>query len=65
MTLKPLQWPIYRDPNPFLWGIIMTPDNKNGYKYKKYNEAIEFIKKNGIELFLEKTKNWTMQYGKY
>lgn len=45
--------------------ILQTFYSKNGYKYKKYQEAIGFIKKNGIKRFLEITKNWTMQYGKY
>ncbi len=39
--------------------------NKNGYKYKKYKEAIDYIRSNGYEIFLYQTKKWTMQYGKY
>ena len=45
--------------------IIQNFHNKNGYKYKKYKEAINFIIKNGYEKFLKITNKWTMQYGKY
>lgn len=38
---------------------------KNGYKYKKYKEAIEFIRKNGYNKFIKIADNWIMQYGKY
>lgn len=39
--------------------------NKNGYKYKKYKEAIEYIQENGYAKFLEIAANWTNVYGKY
>lgn len=39
--------------------------SKNGYKYKKYKQAIEFIRQNGYEKFLEITKDWQNVYGKY
>jgi hypothetical protein len=38
---------------------------KKGYKYKKYREAIEFIRVNGYEEFLKKADGWKMQYGKF
>jgi hypothetical protein len=38
---------------------------KNGYKYKKYKEALEFIRKNGYKKFIKIADTWTMQYGKY
>lgn len=38
---------------------------KNGYKYKKYKEAIEFIRSNGYDKFLEIANTWSRQYGKY
>jgi hypothetical protein len=45
--------------------IIQGFHNKNGYKYKKYKEAIIFIRENGYERFLEIANKWNMQYGKY
>ena len=45
--------------------IIQEFYNKNGYKYKKYKQAIDYIQSNGYLLFLKQTKKWTMQYGKY
>ncbi len=38
---------------------------KNGYKYKKYKQAIDYIRNNGYSIFLNQTKKWTMQYGIY
>jgi len=38
---------------------------KNGYKYKKYKEATEFIRANGYDKFLAISSAWKMQYGKY
>ncbi len=45
--------------------IIQGFYSKNGYKYKKYEEAINYIVKNGYPMFLKQTTKWTMQYGKY
>jgi len=45
--------------------IINAFFNKNGYKYKKYREAILYIAAHGYPAFLKQTENWTMQYGKY
>jgi hypothetical protein len=39
--------------------------NKDGYKYKKYKEALEFIRENGYDKFLKIADKWSMQYGKY
>lgn len=39
--------------------------NKNGYKYKKYKEAVSYIGTHGYSSFLKQTEKWTMQYGKY
>ncbi len=38
---------------------------KNGYKYKKYKQAIEFIKKNGYSKFIKLANKWKNAYGKY
>lgn len=45
--------------------IIQNFLNKNGYKYKKYKEALEFIRENGYEKFLSIADSWKRQYGKY
>lgn len=45
--------------------IIQNFHNKNGYKYKKYKEAIIYIRRNGYKKFLEIADKWSMQYGKY
>jgi hypothetical protein len=45
--------------------IINTFYNKNGYKYKKYNEALSFIRNNGYAEFFSIANKWKMQYGKY
>jgi hypothetical protein len=45
--------------------IMQEFHNKKGYKYKKYKEAIEYIRKNGYEKFFEIANKWKMQYGKY
>ena len=37
---------------------------KNGYKYKKYREAIEFIRAHGYPKFLKQADRWTNAYGK-
>jgi len=38
---------------------------KNGYKYGKYKQAIEFIRKNGYTKFIRIAAAWKNQYGKY
>jgi hypothetical protein len=45
--------------------IIQGFYKKNGYKYKKYKEALDFIKANGYEEFIKIANTWKMQYGKY
>ena len=45
--------------------IIQGFYKKNGYKYKKYKEAIEFIRSNSYEEFIKIADTWKMQYGKY
>lgn len=45
--------------------IIGNFYSKNGYKYKKYKQAIEFIRENSYEQFLKIADRWKMQYGKY
>lgn len=44
--------------------IMQEFHSKNGYKYKKYKQSIEFIRKNGYTKFLERTINWKGPYGK-
>jgi hypothetical protein len=38
---------------------------KNGYKYKKYKQAVEYIKENGYPKFLDVANKWNGPYGKY
>ncbi|OFW59957.1 MAG: hypothetical protein A2V52_00370 [Actinobacteria bacterium RBG_19FT_COMBO_54_7] len=38
---------------------------KNGYKYKKYQQAMEFLRKNGYSGFIAASRNWKCQYGKF
>ncbi|MFH1212462.1 MAG: DUF3795 domain-containing protein [Candidatus Neomarinimicrobiota bacterium] len=38
---------------------------KNGYKYKKYHEALDYIRSHGYPEFFTCANQWTMQYGKY
>ena len=44
--------------------IINSWYAKNGYKYKKYRQTIEFIAKNGYTKFIKLADNWTGAYGK-
>jgi hypothetical protein len=37
---------------------------KKGYKYKKYKQAIEFIKKEGYPTFIKLADKWKGAYGK-
>ena len=37
---------------------------KKGYKYGKYRQSIEFIRKNGYPDFLKRTGTWKCAYGK-
>ena len=45
--------------------IIQEFHNKNGYKYGKYRQAIEFIRNNGYDHFIEIADKWKNAYGKY
>lgn len=37
---------------------------KKGYKYGKYRQSLEFIRKNGYEKFFAFTEKWKCAYGK-
>ena len=39
--------------------------SKKGYKYKKYRQALEFIRENGYEKFIEIADTWRGPYGRY
>ena len=43
--------------------IIGNWYGKNGYKYKKYKQSIEFIRKNGYPAFVKLADNWKNAYG--
>ena len=36
---------------------------KNGYKYKKYRQSLEFIRKYGYLAFIEASRSWKCAYG--
>lgn len=36
---------------------------KNGYKYGKYRQSMEFIRKNGYPAFIAATRSWKRAYG--
>jgi hypothetical protein len=38
---------------------------KNGYKYGKYREALEFIREHGYDAFIALADGWHGPYGKY
>lgn len=44
--------------------IIGSWYDKNGYKYKKYKQAIEFIKANGYSKFTKLANKWKYAYGR-
>ncbi|HNR43580.1 MAG TPA: DUF3795 domain-containing protein [Methanofastidiosum sp.] len=45
--------------------IIQSYYNKNGYKYTKYRQALEFIRENGYTKFIKISEKWKNAYGKY
>jgi hypothetical protein len=45
-------------------GVIQGFFGKNGYKYGKYKQSIEFIRKNGYPKFIEAAKGWKGAYGR-
>ncbi|MDD5318012.1 MAG: DUF3795 domain-containing protein [Candidatus ainarchaeum sp.] len=44
--------------------IVIDFHGKKGYKYRKYKESMEFIRKNGYAEFLERAGKWKCAYGK-
>ncbi len=45
--------------------IIQGLYSKKGYKYKKYKQSTEFLRKYGYAEFLKIANNWKCQYGKF
>jgi hypothetical protein len=45
--------------------IIYSFHDKTGYKYKKYKQSIEFIRKNGYAKYIKNADNWKGPYGKF
>jgi len=37
---------------------------KNGYKYRKYRESMEFIRRHGYDAFMEAARDWRRAYGR-
>lgn len=44
--------------------IIHEFYGKNGFKYRKYREAVEFIRSNDYDTFLTAADDWRGPYGK-
>ena len=44
--------------------IIQGFFSKKGYKYRKYRQAMEFIREHGYGAFLERAEKWKGPYGK-
>ena len=51
-------------PNYAGCGIIWEFHSKKGFKYKKYKQSIEFIRKNGYAAFLKSARTWKCAYGR-
>ncbi len=51
-------------PDFYNCGILNDFYGKNGYKYKKYKESIEFIIHKGYGEFLKSAYKWNGAYGK-
>lgn len=45
--------------------VLREFHGKKGYKYRKYAEALDFIRANGYEEFLAIADGWSRQYGRY
>jgi hypothetical protein len=39
--------------------------HRDGYKYRKYLQALDFIRSRGYDAFFETADRWTNAYGKY
>ena len=48
----------------FNCNIIRGFHDRSGYKYKKYQQIIEFIKENGYAKFIDIADGWEGPYGK-
>jgi len=44
--------------------IIQNFHSKKSFKYKKYKQSIEFIRKNSYTQFIKKANDWKNAYGK-
>jgi len=44
--------------------VLQTWLSKQGYKYKKYREALEYIRENGYEEFEKRANGWKNACGK-
>ena len=45
--------------------IIRSFQSKKGFKYKKYKQSIEFIRKNGYSAFIKFADEWNGPLGKF
>ena len=44
--------------------IIQGFYDKSGYKYKRYRQALEYIRDKGYDSFIERADRWNGPYGK-
>jgi len=45
--------------------VLLEFFSKNGYKYRKYRQALDYIHAYGYDRFLAVADGWKIQYGKY
>ena len=44
--------------------VLAVFQGKNGYKYRKYKESLEFIRANGYSDFIGRARDWKRAYGR-
>jgi len=47
------------------YAIISKFQSNNGYKYRKYRQALEFVRLHGYAKFIEIADKWKIQFGRY
>ena len=52
------------DCSDYACNLLVEFQGKNGYKYRKYKESMEFIREHGYAEFVRRAAKWTRAYGK-
>jgi hypothetical protein len=52
------------DCSDYACDILIEFQSKDGYKYHRYKESLEFIRENGYTEFIRRSWNWKRAYGK-